>query len=139
MKHTLSIISVLAASVFFAGAAQASLRICNAGPARVDVAIMYRSPETCGEYGNFATEGWWSINPGLCAVVHGGNLAKINRYWYYYAAADDGGAWTGDSTAYVTNAAFSSCVRIGRSDARIVRFREIDVGNAANFTLNLVR
>jgi len=113
------------------------LSICNGYPTHLYVAIMFYSPDTCAEYGNFQTMGWWSIDPGACANVYSNDLEDLNRFWYYYAEADDGETWSGPFTAYVTDQAFNSCVGIGSTDSRIVGFREFDIGDNDDYTLTL--
>jgi uncharacterized membrane protein len=114
--------------------------VCNEYPHRVWVAIMFHSPETCaGEGGNFQVMGWWSLDWRSCANVYANDLDDVdNRYWFYYAEADDGASWAGPWDAYVPGSAFDRCYGIGSSDARIVGFREVDVGDSDSFTLTLI-
>jgi uncharacterized membrane protein len=81
--------------------------------------------------------GWWSIDPGSCANVYENDLEDLNRFWYYYAEADDGATWSGAYTVYVTDQAFDSCVDIGSTESRVVGFRELDIGDNDDYTLTL--
>ncbi len=115
------------------------LAICNSYRAHVYVAIMFYSFETCsGEGWNFETMGWWSVDQGSCAIVYGNDLEDLNRYWYYYAEADDGAVWAGPYRATVPNEAFSGCQGIGVSTQRTIGFRELDIGDHDDYTLTLV-
>ncbi len=113
------------------------LTICNSYSAHLYAAIMFYSPETCGDYGNFETQGWWSIDPGSCANVFANDLEDLNRFWYFYAEADDGAIWSGPYGVYVTDERFDSCFGIGSTVSRIAGFRELDIGDNDDFTLNL--
>ena len=77
------------------------LRFCNSHPVRIWTAISFNSPETCGgEGGDWQNIGWYLVNPGSCVVVYENDL-DFNRYWYYYAEADDAATWSGDFPTYV--------------------------------------
>jgi hypothetical protein len=104
------------------------------GP-KVWVAIMRYDPNSCGEYGNWATAGWWGINFGQQVWAFSTN----NRYAAFYADADDGAHWSGPyGPVYVYWEAFDSCVNIGSTAAYgIVGMRLIDVGNS-DHVVNLV-
>jgi uncharacterized membrane protein len=108
----------------------------------ISVAIMKQDTDACGgEGGNWATAGWWLLNPGESKTA----FWTTNQYSYYYAEAQDGVSW-GDSNGpavYVTSTRFNSCLNIGSSNARIVTMNKVDVGwpPAAPFThtVNLKR
>ncbi len=96
---------------------------------RVWVAIMRFDPGACGSSGNWATEGWWSINPG-------GQIwpfSTSNRYACFYAEADDGRIWIGPyGPVYIYWDAFSSCINIGSTAAYdMVGMRLLDLGSGA--------
>jgi uncharacterized membrane protein len=59
----------------------------------------------------------------------------VNRYWYYYAEATDGAKWSGDFPTYVNNEAFDHCDSPPNSSMIVLGFRELDVGDADNYTL----
>jgi uncharacterized membrane protein len=112
--------------------------ICNRHPSQVWVAIMFYNTDACGgEGGNFQTKGWWSPQPGSCVRVFGGDVSDVNRYWYYYAEDGSGTVWAGEFSATVPQEAFTGCVSIGVSTQRTIGFRQLDVGDSDNFTLNL--
>ncbi len=113
------------------------LKFCNSHPTRIWTAISFSSPETCaGEGGDWQNIGWYPVEPGACTVVYQNDLADLNRFWYYYAEADDGHQWAGDFPTYVNTAdAFNICSAPGSTALNSVRFRELDVGDADNYTL----
>jgi uncharacterized membrane protein len=115
------------------------LTFCNSYSKPIYVAYMFRSPVDCGEYGGWQTIGWFSINSGACSTVYANSLRNVNnRYWYYYAESHDRSyVWAGDVRVYVTDRRFDSCIGIGSTDARIVKFKKFDVGDARNFTMTL--
>jgi uncharacterized membrane protein len=115
------------------------LKICSNYPADLWVSIMFYSPETCGgDGGDFETMGWWTLSTGACANVYANDLEDLNRYWYYFAEAADGAVWAGPYQAYVPNEAFNDCYGTGVSGRRIVGFRQLDIGDADDFTLTLI-
>jgi uncharacterized membrane protein len=115
------------------------LAMCNGYPAHIYVAIMFYNPEKCGgDGGNFETMGWWSVAPGSCVNVYANDLEDLNRYWYYYAQADDGAVWAGPYRIYAPDNAFSECGGLGISTARIVGMRELDIGDNDDYTLTFV-
>jgi len=117
------------------------LTISNQYTAPLSAAIMFLSPDTCsGEGLGWEMMGWWNINPGSSALVYANDLEDLNRYWYYFASAADGATWSGNGTwtNQVERAAFDQCWGIGVSnDTTEVDFRQLDIGDNDNFTLNL--
>lgn len=100
------------------------------------VAIMFYSPDTCREHGNWGTRGWWGINSGNEAFV----LNTNNRYAAFYAEAEDGTIWNGTyGPVYVKNQRFESCINIGDTSSKIVGMHRIDMGNSDNHYVNLNR
>jgi len=122
------------------------LTLCNSYPAGVWTAIMFYSPETCGgEGGDFEMMGWWRIEPGACALVYANDLEDVNQFWYFYAEADDGAHWSGPYRANVSLNAFGgdqACWGVQRvvagSEYERIGYREIDVGDNDDYTVNLV-
>ena len=120
------------------------LTLCNSYPQPISTAIMFYSPDTCGgEGGDFQMMGWWNLNPGSCALVYANDLEDLNRYWYYYAIADDGAEWAGPFTNSVPDAAFNQCWGIGviienGIESTEVAFRELDIGGNDDYTLTFV-
>ena len=95
----------------------------------VSVAVMQVDQDACGgEYGGWATHGWWNLNPGESKT------AIWTKYdaAYYYARASNG-AWWGDSggpRVYVNPySRFDSCLRIGTSTWDVVNMRRVGVGS----------
>jgi hypothetical protein len=104
------------------------------GP-RIWVAIMFYDPVGCADYGEWGTRGWYAIDYGGTALV----LNTDNHYAYFYAEAADGGVWNGPyGPIYVTQQPFSSCINIGRTDARRVGLREVYIPSNG-LIVNLIR
>jgi uncharacterized membrane protein len=58
--------------------AQASMMFCNRTQTPIEAAIGYQ------DKGNkWISEGWWRIEPGLCARVYSKPLEQKNNYFYY--------------------------------------------------------
>lgn len=117
------------------------LTFCNSYPARVDAAISFVDRELCGgEGGDWRNRGWWSIAPGACVTVHSGNVSNVNRFWYFFAMADDGTRWEGDFPTFVQlPGPFDLCDGIGSTAFDTFNFRELDVGDSDNHTLTFTR
>jgi uncharacterized membrane protein len=110
------------------------LHFRNRSASRLWVSIMFYNPGGCGgEYGNWGTRGWWTIDPGGQAHV----LNTDNRYAAYYAESADGPIWAGDIRMYVYPRAFDSCVSIGSTAARVVGCRRLDLGDSDRTFVNL--
>jgi len=114
------------------------LTFCNSYATQIWTAISFWSPEDCGgEGGNWQNIGWYGVAPGSCQTVYENDLEDLNRYWYYYAEADDGATWSGQyQTRIMDPEAFNICDGIGTSAQRIVCFRELDVGDNDDYTLS---
>jgi len=111
------------------------VRFHNSYPSKVWLAVMYYDPNSCDEYGKWATEGWWGIKSG-------GDVAPFqtfNRYAAFYAEAEDGAVWTGPyGPVYVYYEGFKSCVRLGSTGADdIVGMRLLDFGKYALFPFTI--
>lgn len=92
------------------------------------VAVMWWSPDLCGgDGGNWATAGWWGLNPGdsVCTDVW-----TDNEYFYFYAEADDGAVWAGPyGPVYATYQAFQGCINIGSTqDYLQLGMLQVDAG-----------
>jgi len=109
----------------------------NGYTSRIWIAIMRYDPAGCGQYGNWATKGWWSIQPGESVYAFNTN----NRYFCYYAEAQDGRVWSGPyGPIYVYREAFDSCVNIGSTAAYgTVGTKLKDGGNVDKCTVNLIQ
>ena len=106
----------------------------NGYRARVWVAIMRYEPDGCRDHGNWATAGWWSLEPGQQVWAFSTN----NRYACFYADADDGAFWAGNYGPVYVYHAFDSCVGIGSTAAYgTVGMRLIDLGDSDR-VINLV-
>jgi uncharacterized membrane protein len=116
------------------------LRFCNSHPTTIWTAISFFSPETCsGEGGGWQNIGWYPVQPGTCRVVYANDLADVNRFWYYYAEADDGAKWSGAFPTWIKDPeAFNICDGLGTTALRQVGFRELDVGDADNYTFTFL-
>lgn len=121
------------------------LHLCNSYPHRISTAIMFYSPETCGnEGGDFEVMGWWNIDPGACKLVYANDLEDLNQYWYYYAFATDGAEWSGPFSKTVARAAFGGCWGVSETTSSEpglymqIGFRELDIGDNDDYTLTFV-
>jgi uncharacterized membrane protein len=98
------------------------LRFQNNYNLPVSVCVMQEDDDACGQYGNWATHGWWNLNPGEAKT------AIYTKYdaAYFYARATNG-VWWGDPSGpsiYVNPyAKFDSCSGIGTSTWDVVRFK----------------
>jgi uncharacterized membrane protein len=105
--------------------ARAELNFCNSAPLTIDTAV----GESVG--GQWRTRGWYSIKPGECATVVGGNLTST----FYYGYAETPGAkwvWSGSQPMCATSAAFTIVhPRCGADDLK--KFVKIDNGAAQSF------
>jgi hypothetical protein len=95
---------------------------------------MRYDPDACREHGNWATAGWWSLQPGEQFYLFSTN----NRYAAFYADADDGAFWAGEyGPVYVYYDPFDSCVGIGSTGAYgTVGMRLLDT-NGSDVIVNL--
>jgi hypothetical protein len=66
------------------------------------------------------------------------DVDDVNRFWYFFAEAGDGATWAGEFPTRVTNEAFDHCDSPAHSSMFVLGFRELDVGDADNFTLTFV-
>lgn len=112
--------------------ALAELRICNPSPQPIKVAIGYH------EEGDWMSEGWWRVNTDQCQTTIEGNLSS--RYYYVFAQDEGSGKiWGGEYPFCIAPGGFAiasdgSCNQLGFQPAG---FREIDVGQASQYTLEL--
>jgi uncharacterized membrane protein len=116
------------------------LTFCNSYPVRIWTAISFVDQELCGgEGGDWRNRGWWGIDPGACVQVHSGNVSNVNRFWYFFAIADDGARWDSDFPTFVKDPeSFDLCDGIGTTALQRYGFRELDVGDSDNFTLTFI-
>ena len=128
----LTMIVLFTAPILWSGQAHAELKLCNATPSRVGVAIGYQDSR------GWATEGWWNISAQTCESLLKGPMPS--RYIYVYAVDyERGGEWNGTHTMCVTDKSFSirnvkNCEDRGY---RTGKFYEVDTGRAAQWTIRL--
>jgi uncharacterized membrane protein len=112
-----------------------ALHFNNAYPSTIWTMIEWHHPG-CEDGGDWEKAGWWKIEPGGSAIVHGGDLDK--RYWYFYAHAADGAYWAGAYEEIVPHIAFDWCSDTANTDSRTIGMRELDVGDNDDYTLTFV-
>ena len=105
------------------------LRLCNTTNRTVSAAFGYRTPRLEIQGGvvdgapDIVTEGWYTIQPGDCALVH--NQPVTGEEYYVYARAGDK-RFTGDRSLCVKQQAFSlSDVRNGCAPGDRVNFMSL--------------
>jgi uncharacterized membrane protein len=113
------------------------LSFCNQYPQPVWVVIGWYDPG-CADGGDWSKAGWWYMNQGDCVNVLDVDLDELNRYYVFYAEADDGAFWAGPYGTTVPWEAFDMCWPTATSDARFLGLRLIDVGGNDDYTVNLV-
>jgi uncharacterized membrane protein len=112
--------------------ARADLKLCNATPSRVGIALGYQ------DRNGWATEGWWNIAPETCENLLKGTLPS--RYIYVYAVDyERGGEWSGEHLMCTADKSFtiratSECENRG---FRTKGFFEIDTGTSQSWTIRL--
>lgn len=125
-------LAILAASAALAEPARADLKLCNATPSRIGVAIGYQDKQ------GWATEGWWNLAAQSCEVLLRG--PPPSRYVYVYAIDyDRGGEWSGTSAMCTTDKSFhirdtSDCEKRGH---RRTGFMEVDTAANKEWTIRL--
>jgi uncharacterized membrane protein len=114
-----------------------SLTFNNKYSAPVSISILWYSPG-CPDGGDWELAGWYNLDTGQSMTVFSGDLDDINRYWFFNAEATDGAYWAGDVVHDVPPTAFDWCWDTDSNVASPIGFREIDVGDNDDFTVNLV-
>ena len=114
-----------------------SLTFVNHYPATVSVAILWYSPG-CSDGGDWQLAGWYNLEPSQGETVFHGDLEDVNRYWYFHAEAADGAYWAGDVAHSIPDTAFDWCWDTGSTNARMVGFRQLDIGDSDDHTVTLV-
>jgi uncharacterized membrane protein len=115
-----------------AGAAKADLKLCNATPSRIGVALGYQDRK------GWATEGWWNVPAETCENLLKGTLPS--RYIYVYAIDyERGGEWFGEHRMCINEKSFTirntqNCEDRGY---RSRGFYEIDTGTSQSWTIRL--
>ncbi|MFC7263745.1 DUF1036 domain-containing protein [Streptomyces lutosisoli] len=112
------------------------LKFINQYPQKLAVTIMWYTPN-CVDGGDWTKKGWWNLAPGQSAVVHGGDLSDINRYWCYFAHAADGAFWAGDLARQAPSRAFDWCEWTSSTDSTQIGYRMQDVGDHDDLDITL--
>ena len=120
----------------------ADVRFTNSYSSKIYVAYMrsdHACNDLCGE--PWDVRGWINLAPGETQTR---SNPTNNRWFYYYAEADDGSLWAGDFIAEVRQAAFEKCTCLGvivhdhgsTSPYYDVGMRELDLNEfgGVNFT-----
>ena len=108
------------------------MKLCNATPSRIGVAIGYQDSN------GWASEGWWNLAAQSCETLLRGN--PPSRFVYVYAVDyDRGGEWSGSSFMCADDTTFripvnSDCE--GRGHRR-TGFMEVDTGSNRDWTIRL--
>jgi len=118
----------------------ADVHFTNLYPSKIYVAYM-RLDEICGaDCGDpWDVLGWINLEPNQSQTRPN---PTNNRWFYYYAEADDGSFWAGDFVAEVSQERFDKCTCIGVSVSdgpnpwHDIGMRELDLGTwgGVNFT-----
>jgi uncharacterized membrane protein len=128
----LRLVAMIVAMLAGAPLARAELRVCNATPSRVGLAVGYQDPR------GWTTEGWWNVPAQTCETLLKSQLRS--RYIYVYAVDyERGGQWTGTHAMCITSKSFmirsiKNCEERGH---RKVNFFEVDTGDATDWTIRL--
>jgi hypothetical protein len=116
-----------------------SLTFVNMVPnSTIWIAYLYKNGGCSGS--PFQKEGWYSATYGNSVSVWNGDVAWLNRYYYFYAFTDGITPqlfWTGPINATVTNAAFNQCQWDNNNTTYTAGFQEIDVGINWDYTVTL--
>lgn len=114
----------------------ADVRFTNSYSSKIYVAYM-RLDHACGaDCGDpWDVLGWINLNPGQTQTRPN---PTNNRWFYYYAEADDGSFWAGEFVAEVSQEKFQKCTCLGTTSPlwHNVGMRELDLGQfgGVNFT-----
>ncbi len=141
-KCVLAVAAALGLVAVDASEANAWFQFTNSTSKSVLVVFQWHSPSGCAESGSWETAGWWQLAPGETKVVYGDDLqASSSSNFYYYAETDDQvTAWSGPFQTCVPATSFNWCLHGCNSepDTRVLGFREVDVGSANNYTVEIV-
>jgi Protein of unknown function (DUF1036) len=97
------------------GTGRDEVSFINSYGRKMFVAYMRREFACLGEFaagGPWEIRGWITLDPG--ETEYRANETE-NRWFYYYAEADDGATWSGPHVAMVSDAKFHRCVGEGVS------------------------
>lgn len=113
-------------------AAHADIKLCNATPSRIGVAIGYQDAS------GWATEGWWNIASQTCETLLKGDVPS--RFIYVHAIDyDRGGEWGGKNDMCTAEKSFAirgvqDCQKRGY---KRTGFFEVDTGESKEWTVRL--
>lgn len=130
--HLGALIVAAGLSAALSSGAHADLKLCNATPGRVGVALGYQDKK------GWATEGWWNIPSQTCESLLKGTLPS--RYVYIHAVDyERGGEWSGTHFMCTKDRSFTirdnrRCEERGFSRKG---FYEIDTGTSQSWTIRL--
>ncbi len=146
----LSSVVALTATVTFSEPAHAWFQVCNRSTESVYVAFAYleidpRHPDIFGnsppqvQGGWWTSEGWWNLNPGVCAQTYPQELGVRNNFYYIYAKGKRGNELKGSYNFCTISQRFvlGSANRVCGNGGEWKKFREVRTGNARNYTYNL--
>ena len=131
--------TLLAVVLSFTGASADTVTFHNQSSRQVSVTIMFFKAGCDGSASNFATRGWWVLNPNERKVVYSG---EHRDFVYFYAYNDLGEQYTGSTYfACVPNRAFDWCQSIcdNAPGTRRVGFQERFIGSDVNHVVPLIR
>lgn len=111
------------------GSGHSSVNFTNSYGKKIYVAYMrrdYTCQSECGDLWDVL--GWINLDPG---ETESRANPTTNRWYYYYAEAEDGAFWSGPFVAEVRQAKFEKCTCLGVSAGGTnpyhdVGFRELD-------------
>ncbi len=112
------------------------VRFTNSHSSKIYVAYM-RLDHACGDDCGDPWDvlGWINLDPGQTQTRPN---PTNNRWFYYFAEADDGSFWAGEFVAEVSQETFQKCVCLGTTSPlwHDVGMRELDVDQfgGVNFT-----
>jgi len=78
------------------------------------------------------------VTDGQSVTVWNGDLAWLNRYYYFHAESSNGLVWSGPINVTVTNNAFNQCQWDNSNTNRTAGFQLIDIGINWDYTVTLV-
>ena len=126
-------LAVLALS-FSPAAVQADLTICNKTAGPTIIAIAFETSDS------LISQGWWTILPNQCQIAVPTELN--NPYYYYYAVSHEQKLeWRGNfnfCTSDDPQFRISGAQGCEQRSYRTTGFNQVDVGDAKNYTLNII-
>ncbi|NMO21169.1 DUF1036 domain-containing protein [Pyxidicoccus fallax] len=104
------------------------------GP-RIRICISFYDPANCAAWGVWGTRGWWSIDHNQSVYL----LNTTHSVAYYFAEADNGAFWAGDSQFIHApqTSPFNSCLWNQRIGDRYLGMRQVNM-SAGTYTVNLI-